>query len=164
MSQALESKPCTGKDLYELYGKEYKDKDGAFFASQTFNIEDLKELKDIDCLANFYRDFFIEFSCRRGSILRDRYDDSLTNHYIIRYELIPFDKVDEDRDFDELHYSRICGEFERVLVIYAHELCTSSQSRVTIINKGGFPKTRQYIYVEDDNSVTYVESYCNALL
>jgi len=104
-----------------LYNETYKEKDLERMKNQVFDVEEKEHLSDIKCLAEFYRDFFKEFVCS----LRGGESDERRNCVEIRYTLLLLDELDQDLDFDELHYSRILGEFRRILDIYAKELCKS---------------------------------------
>lgn len=111
-----------------LYNETYKEKNLERMKNQVFDVEEKEELSDIKCLAEFYRDFFKEFVCS----LRGGGSDERRNCVEIRYTLLSLDELDQDLDFDELHYSRILGEFRRILDIYAKELSKSLDITVQI--------------------------------
>lgn len=113
-------------------------------AQQVFQVQDAKELEDFKSLAEFYREFFKEFVCS----FKEGKEVSIT------YDIYPLQELDDDLDFDELHYARIIKEFERVLDLYAKEACTNLCVDVRIVEKDGL----QRLYQSVDQFVKYSES------
>jgi len=144
-----------------LYNETYKEKDLERMKNQVFDVEEKEELSDIKCLAEFYRDFFKEFVCSlRGG---ESSEVERMKCVEIRFTLLSLDELDQDLDFDELHYSRILGEFRRILDIYAKELCKSLEITVQICenqNENENKKSRmQRTYSCQNGWIKYEEQF-----
>lgn len=122
------------------YDEYYRNKEKDRMDRQVFEVQDVEELSDFKSLAEFYREFFKEFICSYGRGVG----------VCIVYDLLPLQELEDDLDFDELHYSRIINEFERVLDLYAKEACNNLCTDVKIVEKDGFQ--RLYEYVDSNNS------------
>lgn len=126
------------------YNDQYMEKDRAMIQNQIFSIRDIPELADIKSLAEFYRYLFKEFTCTKDDVVR------------IKYRLFSLEELDEDLDYDEMHYTRISNEFERILSLYVRELCIRLSTDVEVYDKNDFKRLYEYT---NNGRLKYSESF-----
>ena len=155
MSNPSQSQSSSLSKEKTKYNDQYMSKDMAMIQNQTFSIQDLPELSDIKCLAEFYRYLFKEFTCtyvkrndntnQRGDVIR------------IKYKLLTLEELDDDLDYDEIHYTRISSEFERILGLYVKEACVNLNNDIEVYDKDDFMRLYEYT---NNGRLKYSESFC----
>lgn len=98
-----------------------------------------ESINSLFSIADFFNEYLFIFSLSKEKSKKVESEaeaeaEEKRDFILIKYMFKNYDDIDDDLDFDEFHYEKICHEFERLMEIYIKDIIKSQQFDVCVQN------------------------------